>query len=110
MATFTKEVNFGAKDRFNAVGASKSLQTLAGTEINVCGLAFATDTNDDGKEMQVAYIKTDDGLASTISETAIRSLSELLDYDEFLNGEVVTFKVIMRPSNNGREFLTLEMV
>lgn len=111
MAEFTQTINFGTKDKFNALGASASLQTLVGEEVNVEGLAFANDVNEEtGEVTKVAYIKTSKGIVSTISDTVIRALSELTEFDEFVKGGSVTFNVLSRKSNNGRDFLVLEMV
>lgn len=93
--------NISQKDAFNAKNSALSLQDAG--EIEVSGLMLCIDEEED---KEVGFLIATDGTAySTISETAIRGIKDLDDWE--LSEEPVTVEVVTRKSKAGRDFLTL---
>lgn len=109
MRKINESVNFTKKEMFNLEGAN-TLQTLVGQTIKVSGVAIGEDImHDTGEVKATAYIKTDIGMFSTISETAIRACQNLLDIFSDEPNAVVDIEVSQRKSSKGRDFLVLSM-
>lgn len=61
------------------------------------------------KNVTKGYIATEDGSCyGTISPTAIRCVSDIIDILE--DGDDVSFRVITRKSAKNRDFITLELI
>lgn len=93
--------NVSQKGAFNAKNSALSLQEAG--EIEVSGVMLCIDEEED---KEVGFLIATDGTAySTISETAIRGMKDLEDWD--LSKEPLTVEVATRKSKAGRDFLTL---
>lgn len=93
--------NVDKKGAFNAKNSAISMQEAG--EILVSGVMLCLDEEED---KEVGFLIAEDGTAySTISETAIRGLKDLEDWD--LSEGPVTVEVVTRKSKAGRDFLTL---
>lgn len=103
-----KSYNFTKKDEINSVSATP-LQKVKGNVLHVTGAAITTRTDENGEEMNVGLLSTQEGTFSSISATAIKGLDLIIDYmtDE---EAAVDVKVNVSKSNAGREFITLELV
>lgn len=101
--------NFTAKDRFNMTSAV-TMEKAVDQTYRVVGACVGTDTDENGNEISVAYLKTEDEhLLCTVSKTVISSVEDLIDY--FEDGEsVAEITVEKRMSKGGREFLVLMML
>ena len=104
----TNSHNFTAKDRFNMTSAV-TMEKAVGQSFRVVGACVGTDADENGADIPVAYLKTDDGhLLCTVSRTVISSVEDLIDY--FADGETVAeITIEKRLSKGGREFLVLMM-
>lgn len=104
----TNSHNFTAKDKFNMTSAV-TMEKAVGQSFRVVGACVGTDVDENGAEIAVAYLKTDDGhLLCTVSKTVITSVMDLIDY--FAEGETVAeISIEKRMSKGGREFLVLLM-
>ena len=95
------------KDLFNAKHSSNRLES--GMELNVVDIDTFPDTDKDGNNVTVTCLKDENGkIYTTISSTiagAANMLREILDEEE-----KVTVKVCIGTSNNGREFMRLEIL
>ena len=106
------KVGMTTKDLLNAKGGSNSLQAIKEQVIKVTGIATDLTTNEDGKEVQVAYFATQDGdIFGSISATVISSAEFIIDA---ITDNELTFPIDIRvngrTSKGGREFLTLTVM
>lgn len=103
-----KSYNFTKKDEINSVSATP-LQKVKGNVLHVTGAAITTRMDENGEEISVGLISSQEGTFSSISATAIKGLDMIIDYmtDE---ESAVDVKVNVSKSNAGREFITLELV
>lgn len=104
-----KSYNFTRKDEINSVSATP-LQKVKGTTIHVTGAAITTRSGDNGEEVEVGLISSNEGTFSSISSTAIKGLDLIIDYMEEEQAGGVDVKINVNKSNAGREFITLELV
>lgn len=100
-----------SKDLFNTIGGT-TLDKMSGKTIEVSAVAIGKDVSvDTGELVKVGILRAVDGsIITTISEVAIQSISNLVDYMEDENLESVTVSVNKQKANSGREFITLTMV
>lgn len=96
-----------AKDRFNANTAT-SLQTNIDSVLTVKKAMIADVFEEGGEPKRVAYLFTDTGVYSTISQTAIDGISDLIDLLDD-GEEAVAIIPRSRKSKAGRDFIVLEM-
>lgn len=104
-----KSYNFTRKDEINSVSATP-LQKAKGQVIHVTGAAVTTRSGDNGEEVEVGLISSQEGTFSSISSTAIKGLDLIIDYMEEEQAATVEVKINVNKSNAGREFITLELV
>lgn len=106
-----KSYNMSKKDEINAISATP-MQKAKGEEITVHGAAISERVDEEtGEAREVAILITEEyGAMTGISATAIKSLSEIIDYMAEENLETVTVRIKTSTSNAGREFITLELV
>lgn len=112
MSTMATKIGVTAKDIINAKTASLKLQT-APEKINVRALAITQDLDKDtGDPRDVGYLFTEDGTVyGTVSATAISTISATAD--AITDGDLelpLTFKVSLRNSAAGRQFIALSVV
>lgn len=100
----TKTANLTAKDLFNALSSSMSLEKA--TDLTVSGAAVDTiiDT-ETGEEKEVAYLFTSEGVYGSVSATVLSAMSKLIEIIDDL-GEL-DVEVMHRESKSGRTFLSL---
>jgi hypothetical protein len=103
-----KSYNFTKKDEINSVSATP-LQKVKGNVLHVTGAAITTRTDENGEEMNVGLLSSQEGTFSSISATAIKGLDLIIDYMTE-EDSAVDVKVNVSKSNAGREFITLELV
>lgn len=101
--------NFTKTDLFNVTSAD-TLQNHIGEVVAVSGFATGEDVDKEGELHTIAYLKTADGMLSTISATAIRSIEELEDVLADAEGGAVNIKISGRKSKQGRDFIVLSIV
>lgn len=107
----TIKIGMTAKDLINAKTSSTKLQT-APERINVRALAVMEDTDKDTGNMRpVGYLIAEDGTVyGTVSATAIDTVSAVAEAIENKELELpLTFKVALRTSGQGRNFITLSV-
>ena len=107
----TTAANFSKKDMFNITGAD-TLNTMNGKTIKVEGCAIGLDvSHDTGEEVVTGYLKDESGrIYSTISKTAIDSISELCDIiDDGDFGDDLSVVVEIKKSKGGRDFIVLSL-
>lgn len=107
----TIKINLTALDLINARTASQKLQT-APEKIVVRALAVMEDKDKNtGETRPVGYLITEDNTVyGTVSATAIDTITAVADAVE--NGDIslpLTFKVSIRTSAAGRNFITLSV-
>ena len=103
-----KSYNFTKKDEINSVSATP-LQKVKGNVLHVTGAAITTRMDENGEEMNVGLLSSQEGTFSSISATAIKGLDLIIDYMTE-EDSAVDVKVNVSKSNAGREFITLELV
>lgn len=102
--------NFTAKDVFN-IRAAQKLDSAKGKVLKVVGCATGNDVSGEtGELVNTGYLKTEEGMYSTISKTAIDSIDALIDCFADNGGEPIEIKVGTGRSNAGREFIVLTMI
>ena len=102
--------SFGAKDKFNMMSAKGLDKVENGDIISVTGVAITKEFDEkENKEMICAYVKTIDGMFNTISETAVKAMSELIAFEPS-EENVAEIRVDKRTSGNNREYITLYLV
>lgn len=110
--TIETKANFSGKDIFN-INSAQTLDKSKGQVITVAGCALGTDVSSEtGEVINTGFLKDSEGnIYSTISGTAIQSITALIDLfaDE---GDNATFdvKIDTRKSNAGREFIVLHLM
>ena len=98
MMTLTK------RDLFNAKNASNKIEN--GLTLVLVAVGTYSDTDKDGKPVNVSVLKTEGGeIYTTISATISDSLDDLSDIIE--DEGKVTVDVVTRKSSAGREFFQL---
>lgn len=117
-ATFNTEELEGKKKVFNAQNStSESLKNVDESHvITVKDILVYSDTIDSfGQNQQgdVTVLFSDNGesevLYGSVSKSVSESAQSLIDFMES-TGDTVDIKVIKRVSNNGRDFISLQMV
>ena len=103
-----KSYNFTKKDEINSVSATP-LQKVKGNILHVTGAAITTRVDENGEEISVGLLSSQEGTFSSISATAIKGLDLIIDYMTE-EESAVDVKVNTSKSNAGREFITLELV
>ena len=111
MRKLTESANFTAKDNFNITGA-ETLESVKGKTLRVVGSALGLDvSHDTGEEVATGYLKTEDGtIYSTISPTAMQSITALIDMLMDAPNEVFEIRVNEKKSKGGRDFIVLSLV
>lgn len=106
----TTNHNITAKDLFNITGGS-TLDKLNGQTLNITGVAIGKDVSvDTGELIPIGIMKLEDGkIVTTVSDVAIKSLDNLVDYMTDENLEMVSVTVSKKESNSGRQFIVLEI-
>lgn len=107
----TIKINLNAIDVINARTASQKLQT-APEKFRVRALAVMEDTDKStGEKRPVGYLFTEDGeVYGTVSATAIETIVAVANAVESGDIELpLTFKVQLRTSAAGRNFITLSV-
>lgn len=75
------------------------------SEVDLTAWALYTDTDKDGKEVELFSMLTDDGVSyATNSQTFIRAFRDILDI--FEPSEVKRLKIFTGTSKNNRTFVT----
>lgn len=107
------------KDKYNAATTGKTLQDYVGKTLTVKGITQFTKIMKDDKGNEVATLVTaliteEEGAISTISPTVSAAVSQLAEFEFFVDGEEIgtPFQVVVNEgvSNGGRKFLMLEAV
>ena len=108
MKKITKQTsNISKLDIINAE-ASQSFKEIPEAGVKVHGIALITDVNRDGKEEDFAYLFAEDGAVyGGNSATIYRACDGLIDIIEEEPEETYIAKVNSRPTQSGRDFLTL---
>lgn len=86
----------------------RKLKELKGATVCVNDWILFTDQNNNGEEVKLLSIKTDEGIYATNSKPFIEEflkLAEVLDYDM----HDVAINILTRTSKAGREFMTLAL-
>lgn len=102
--------NFTSKDKVNSRTA-KTLDSARGEVLTLIGYGELERTNfETGEIIKIGALKTEQGMYTTISKTAMETLSDIENYmaDEGL--EKVDIKVEGQVSKNDRTFLTISLV
>ena len=88
--------------------AIKKMKDFIGVRIDVAAYCLYSDTNKDGKEVEVLSIMdTDGGVCATNSNTFKRDFMNIAD---LMGDEEYTIEVISGQSKAGREFITCTLV
>lgn len=101
--------NFETRDKFNIKAGAKSLKDAVGEKLVVKKACIGLDTDKDGTEITAGAIITDKGAYTSISATAIDSISDLIDMIDDGEDELAVM-VESRTSNGGRDYLVLSLV
>lgn len=92
---------------FNAKNAGKKIEE--GIQFTVTSIGCFTDTDKDGKPVEVSALKTDDGAIYTTISATIRDSLDMLD-DILSDNGSVRVQVVQNKSNSGRDFYMLKIV
>lgn len=103
-----KTIGMTAKDLINAQTSSIPLKQVSGEVIIATGLCVDYDTEYD---RAISYIVSEDGsVYGSISETASKAISSIIDYMTESNETQVELSIEMRKANSGREFITVRII
>lgn len=107
-STFTDK-----KEQMNALINSGRLQDLTGNEITIVNVVNYNDTDKEtGEEKTITTFKTADGdFVGTVSQNVSDIISMCMEtYGEITPDNPLSVRVKKRKSNNGRDFLSLEII
>lgn len=106
------------KDLFNAKNNSIKTEDLVGEVLKLEAAGQYSDivTREDGEQMETLYgvtaIREDNTTVYTASPspTFVQAMSDMMEYVEADKPMDVFFTIVKKKSNNGRQFLSIELL
>ena len=106
------------KDLFNAKNNSIKAEDLTGEILRLVSAGTYSDVvkREDGEQMETLYgvvaMREDNSTVYTASPspTFVQAMSDMVDYATDIAPEDVFFTIVKKKSNNGRQFLSLELL
>lgn len=106
------------KDLFNAKNNSIKAEDLTGEILKLVSAGTYSDIvkREDGEQMETLYgavaMREDNTTVYTASPspTFVQAMSDMVDYAADIAPEEVFFTIVKKKSNNGRQFLSIELL
>ena len=106
------------KDLFNAKNNSIKAEDLTGEILKLVSAGTYSDIvkREDGEQMETLYgvvaMREDSTTVYTASPspTFVQAMSDMVEYATDIAPEEVFFTIVKKKSNNGRQFLSLELL